>query len=231
MIAFARERGRMGELINLNDTGMRSSKTLTGLQAKDTGLYDLPSTPLFEDFCLDLADKLPHTFVRAKAARVYDASENDGTDKSNADPSLFGVELVRTCSSDGSSSRIGSVVARHIVLAMGLPGRQNIPLVFKPFSKSIWQAEQQQRQTQQQLPLISHAHDSRKLSATFKGIEFRSAQSSKPAAVVLVVGGGLSAIQAAIAAAKRGADVLLLSRRALTWRHLDLPVGASLILA
>ena len=42
---------------------------------------------------------------------------------------------------------------------------------------------------------------------------------------ILVIGGGLSAMQAAISFARRGIRVILASRRPHFWRHFDLPIS------
>ena len=99
---------------------------------------------------------------------------------------------------DDGSHRL--VTAKNVVLAVGAPGPSLVPKVLRGVPPQF----------------CTHTNDVRALEALKRSV---SAQHR-----VLVVGGGLSAVQAAIALAKLGARVTLCSRRPLTWRHFDLPV-------
>ena len=81
------------------------------LSVIDTGLYDRPSTALFDDFCDELVAKYPHTLVQGVMADVK-PHETDG----------YIVSLA-----DGRSFR-----CRRIVLATGNGGVPVVPLPFQP---------------------------------------------------------------------------------------------------
>ncbi|KAJ8604301.1 hypothetical protein CTAYLR_002533 [Chrysophaeum taylorii] len=87
------------------------------------------------------------------------------------------------------------VRARHVVFALGAPGPPNVP---EPWKLG---------------PRVVHSSDWRRL-----GLDCVSSRDA-----VLVIGGGLSAAQAALKAARKGAKVALCSRRPLATRRFDLP--------
>lgn len=157
---------------DMMDSGVVSQE-LRGLPEASSGLYNLPSNKLFEDFCEDLASRLPHTFVRAKAASVQ------------GDDGDFSV-----CLMDGRKLN-----AKTVVLALGVPGPAAVPPALADVPTSLM------------------FHSDFELGSRFK--ELRARQH------VLVIGGGLTAVQAAQLALKKGCRVMLVSRRPLTTRHFD----------
>ena len=91
------------------------------------------------------------------------------------------------------------VSARNVVLAIGAPGPSTVPQVFECIPPQV----------------LTHTSNA-------AGLMILKREAAK--IQVLVVGGGLSAIQAAISFARRGSHVVLASRRPLYWRHFDLPI-------
>jgi hypothetical protein len=173
LLAFACSHGRTQEL---RECKVTLTNKLQSLEESHTGLWDLPSTQLFEDFCNDLITKLPHTFFSGTAASLHG---NDGD---------FRVTL-----SDGRIIQAGTVV-----LTLGVPG----PPVVPPFLA--------------QLPETLTFH-------TDFGRGQRLAELNRMR--VLVIGGGLTAVQAALLALKKRCKVIICSRRQLTTRHFDVDVS------
>ena len=102
LLAYAHSSGRAEA--DTYDSGV-DKKRFPNLREAWTGLLDLPSNALFEDFCQDLAKRLPHTFVKGKAEAV---KGEDGD---------FTVVL------DGGRT----VKAKSVVLALGVPGPGTVP--------------------------------------------------------------------------------------------------------
>ena len=189
LLNFAHQNNRMDELI---DVGVRSSNEFYGngrITDIDSGLFDIPSSALYLDFCRDLASKLPHRFIEGRVTGFEDEYLAD---------SSKGVQVQV---SDRLGRRYGHVTARKVVIATGFPGPNHIPPVIHDNVPESF---------------FTHTNDVFKLKMIVS--------SATPLQCVLVVGGGLSAVQAAIALSKRGAKVLLLSRKPILWRHFDLPL-------
>jgi hypothetical protein len=224
---FAREQGRENELVDL---GLKDTKELGGRNARlrdlDEGLFDVPTQALFVDFCRSLAAKLPHRCVQGRVVdivRVANGStadeDKEGDDDENPTTtsktavSRQHLLQVHVQQQDG---RRGYVSARNVVLAIGSPGPSSVP-------QAICNGIPPQ--------LVTHTNDVAELMALKKEAATEAATAAAAAVAtsgapgrVLVVGGGLSAVQAAIALASCGCDVVLASRRPLSWRHFDLPV-------
>lgn len=170
LAAFARESGRCSEVL---PTNAEEWKVVKGLGDAQAGLFGLPSSQLFLDYCDELVARLPHTLVRSKAVSV---SGGDGD---------YRVGLA-----DGSSVAAGSVV-----LALGVPGPPAVPPAFANLPERV----------------AFHTEDCGRLSGLDKDLR------------VLVVGGGLTAVQAAQLAVRQGCRVSLCSRRRLVTRDFDIP--------
>ena len=111
-------------------------------------------------------------------------------------------DLYEVCCAE---SKPASYCAKHIVLALGSGGPPNIPAAFSGLVAVTDDTEQHH---------VVHTSDYRRLAA----FEYKDKS-------VLVIGGGLSATQAALKAVKCGAKrVVLCSRRPLVSRHFDLPI-------
>jgi len=108
--------------------------------------------------------------------------------------------VVRFSGSNGSVQR---VLAQNVVLAIGAPGKCNVPSLIRS-----------------RVPeeLRVHTSDFVRLGELKRNDTIQKEK-------ILVVGGGLSAVQAAIAfSKKKAAHVTLASRRPLQWRHFDFPL-------
>ncbi|KAL7480934.1 hypothetical protein ACHAW6_006605, partial [Cyclotella cf. meneghiniana] len=169
LLAYAVLSGREDELI---ESGCAEIRKLHGLGQTQVGLWKLPSTSLFKDFCLYLADQLPHDYVRGYA---IDLDRDEGGD--------YVVKLA-----DGTE-----VLSTSVILALGPTGRVVIP-------EQISQVPKAQ--------LISWKCMTNELKPNH--------------ADVLVVGGGLTAVQAAQYVLRQGKRVCLSSRRQLVERHFDI---------
>ena len=169
LLAYAVLSGREDELI---ESGCAEIRKLHGLGQTQVGLWKLPSASLFKDFCLYLADQLPHDYVRGYA---IDLDRDEGGD--------YVVKLA-----DGTE-----VVSSSVILALGPTGRVVIP-------EQISQVPKAQ--------LISWKCMKNELKPNHE--------------VVLVVGGGLTAVQAAQYVLRQGKRVYLSSRRQLVERHFDI---------
>eukprot|EP00804_Cyclotella_cryptica_P018221 CCRYP_005960-RA/>CCRYP_005960-RA protein AED:0.03 eAED:0.03 QI:75/1/1/1/1/1/3/59/463 len=169
LLAYAVLSGREAELI---ESGCAEIRKLHGLGQTQVGLWKLPSTSLFEDFCLYLADQLPHDYVKSYAIDLDRNEEGD-----------YVVKLA-----NGTD-----VVTSSVILALGPTGRPVIP---------------------EQISQVPKAH---LISWKCMIDELKPCHE-----IVLVVGGGLTAVQAAQYALRRGKRVYLSSRRQLVERHFDI---------
>jgi hypothetical protein len=169
--AFALQQDRKHELL---ESGVHeTSPELRSLPEAFSGLWDLPSNKLFEDFCRALAARLPHTFVHGKAASV------EGVDGD------FTVILA-----DGRELK-----AKAVILALGVPGPAAVPHALADVPDSLM------------------LHSDSGLGSRLKQLKTKKN--------ILVVGGGLTAVQVAQLGLRNGCNVVLASRRPLTTRHFD----------
>ena len=173
LLAYAVANDREDELI---ESGCSKIRELYGLGQTQVGLWKLPSTALFEDFCVHLAHQLPHDYVKGIAVDLI-RTENDGEDAE------YTVLLA-----DGTE-----IISSAVVLALGPTGTPVVPpnLCNIPEDRLIrWQDMQSK---------LAAGHET-----------------------VLVVGGGLTAVQAAQYCLRKGKRVHLCSRRPIVERHFDL---------
>lgn len=189
LLAYAVSNHREHELY---DSGCSSLRQLNGLgHQTHVGLWKLPSTDLFRDFCqTDVVGRLNHDYVRGTAidlARiggrrvgVVGGDEDDGT---RDDGGYYAVKL-----SDGTY-----VESTSVILALGPTGVPVIP------------------------PGVRDVPADRLISWRQMTEKLRDGHS-----MVLVVGGGLTAVQAAQYCLRKGKSVILSSRRTLVERHFDI---------
>ena len=142
------------------------------------------------------------------AAAAATSTPRSRADSSSSFSSSSTTSSCSSCSSSGGAA-VQQVVtqvvrARHVVVAIGAPGPSFVPESFRAVAQA-------------RPDLVTHTND----HAALAKIQAAPATAGEK---VLVVGGGLSAVQAAIALAKRGAEVVLAARRPLMWRHFDLPI-------
>jgi G3E family GTPase/glycine/D-amino acid oxidase-like deaminating enzyme len=181
---FAFKAGRQDELFELN----MPRKALHMKREAGRGLFHLPGAALFEDFCDQLARKLPHTFLRGAAVDVSKRGSGSGEE--------YEVTI---------AGRTEPVRARSIVFALGAAGAPKIPAALSRIHDASVDAP---------IPRVVHTFAWSKLQA----MEFKDK-------CVVVIGGGLSAAQAALLAVRRGASrVVHASRRPVQSRHFDVPI-------
>jgi hypothetical protein len=106
LLDFARREKRLNELRSVDFIGT----SLQGTPEIDAGLFSLPGTKLFGDFCKQMTRSLPHTFVCGRVANI--ASVADGYELT--------VQTSRTvrpdCIIEASTS---TYRAQRVVLALG----------------------------------------------------------------------------------------------------------------
>jgi hypothetical protein len=192
LMEFANQMGRENELYNVEipKNVVKDLREVAG-----AGLFQIPGSSLFEDFCESLVSRLKHSFVQGTAMNID--KQNDGSYSVNVNV----------------AGNIEQINAGNIVFALGAAGAPNVPATmsekvehhpnnsFKTLGKKIPSSR------------IIHTLSWEKLMTTpFKG------------ETVVVIGGGLSAAQAALLACKKGASrVLHVSRRPIHSRQYDLP--------
>lgn len=111
LLGFEVSQGREDELL---ESGCFDLKGLHALGQTQMGLWKLPSTRLFVDFCLHLSQELPHTFLGN--SKVVGVDHQPG----KTGPSSFQVKVKR-------GDQILTVKAKAVVLAMGTIGRPILP--------------------------------------------------------------------------------------------------------
>ena len=179
LLAYAEMHGRQNELIESGCADeLLASRTLYESQV---GLWKLPSTSLFADFCKDMSRRLPHTYVQGEVTDI-DREEDDGP--------LWEVTM-----RDGTKIR-----AADVILGMGTIGQPIVPAALADAPNLVqW---------------TSLGNDNNIL---LKQPTCRN---------VLVVGGGLTAVQVVQRVVRDNpkARVTLCCRRPLQERHFDLSI-------
>ena len=163
----------------------------TDLSEQATLLKARPSHSLFRDFCASLEAKLCHRWLSGTAHQVC---KDQSTGK-------FRVHF--TATADGRERR---VVARAVILATGPVSKWNVPTPFAPHLGAS--------------PLILHT-EALLTNSTCTLSEQIARRCPEESARVLVIGGGISAAQAALAACRAGHQVVLRSRRPLQTKDFD----------
>lgn len=172
----------------LFESGCSALKQLHGLGETQVGLWKLPSSELFLDFCLDLVDRLPHARLQGHVDDIR--QQNEATDGATyevywSDPSY----------------RKHSLRARSVILATGIVGKPVIPRGLETCPTVSW--------------MDTHA---------FPQAIKPTSKNTLPKERVLVVGGGLTAVQTALRVVQDGHQCVLCSRRPLQEKHFDIPV-------
>eukprot|EP00606_Chrysophyceae_sp_TOSAG23-5_P001203 GSChrysophyteH2.ASY1.ANO1.218.1 assembled CDS len=178
LIEYAVQMGRENELheIDIPKSVIKDLRNGAG-----TGLYQIPSAALFEDFCDSLVSRLPHTFLSGTAVSVD--KNDDGS---------YNVNFNNVANDSTELVRAGS-----IVFALGAAGAAYIP------------------------PALRQQHSKQ---PNAMGVDMDMDMDNARALTVVVVGGGLSAAQAALMAVQKGAKrVVHVSRRQIHSRQYDLP--------
>ena len=113
LLAYAVKTGR--DKTDLLESGCADVKSLQSLGESQIGLWKLPSTELFMDFCLDLSKQLAHAHDYIQGA-VVDIHKQDEHEE-NLEDNLFHIQL-----QDGNQVR-----AKAVILALGTAGRSIVP--------------------------------------------------------------------------------------------------------
>ncbi|KAG7371320.1 L-lysine 6-monooxygenase NADPH-requiring [Nitzschia inconspicua] len=182
LLSYAVQHGREDELL---ESGCGDIKKLLALGQSQIGLWKLPSTKLFVDFCLDLAKELDHTFVGNTTVVSIQKNSRD----------VFELGL--------SNGKV--VQAESVVLATGAIGKPIVPVGIQgcPCWRHWTQA-----------PKIMDENDPNRYNLP-----------------VMVVGGGLTAVQVALnelrraKASSNSPSVILVSNRPLVEKHFDIDIA------
>ncbi|KAL7566324.1 hypothetical protein ACA910_013647 [Epithemia clementina (nom. ined.)] len=189
LLSYAVRHGREEELL---ESGCGDMKKLFALGQSQIGLWKLPSTRLFVDFCLDLAKSLSHCFI----------GETLVTEINHLNDIRGKKERFRLALSNGMN-----IYATAVVLAVGAAGHPIVPTCI------------------QRCPRVHHWTSLSTFTKRKEGIN----------CPVMVVGGGLTAVQVALKqlniAEKATSDsiglgpqVILVSKRPLVEKHFDINV-------
>lgn len=193
LVDYAVREGRTSELIDAPVKGPHGWLATTDLGPQAKMLTSLPSNALFRDFCSSLEVKIPHRWLSGAAKSVCKDSTSG----------KFRVHYRATAEKE--KERV--VVARAVIFATGPVGKWNVPVPFVPHCASR---------------LVLHTEE---LLAECKGTTLSQEITRRcpgDSAQVLIIGGGISAAQAALAAFRAGHRVVLRSRRALQTRAFDI---------
>ena len=201
LVEFAFQTERMEELRSL-DLSTTTLQQLAGsnnlVHAK---LFHMPTASLFLDFCDEHAKSLPHTFTRGKVCDVKKSGKTGEGDGGTYDV------LVHTGIDHEGRGQLTTLRASKVVFAIGAAR----PMIPAPFSDETATTDINAKDSQ-----IIH-------TSSYKALREIPWQ---PSDTVLVVGGGLSAVQAALLAVRRGSGrTVLCSRRAIQTQQYDLPLN------
>jgi hypothetical protein len=181
LMTYANNHGR--DETELFQSNCGKMKALSGLgRETDTGLWDLPSTSLFEDFCDDLCQNLKHTYFQGYASDLTRGKR--------------GVYQISWKDMSGNEHSVGAL---RVILAMGMVGKPVVPKGLVSCPTVSWKTPD----------AFSFAPKN---------------ESDHVPQHVLVVGGGLTAAQAALRVVEGGNICVLCSRRPLHEKHFDVPV-------
>ena len=200
LLAYAVSNGREDELL---ESGCFDCTQLLALGQTQNGLWKLPSTSLFVDFCNDLAVSLKHDFVQGKITNI-------GRDEQQ-DPNVpFKLEI--------DNGQKPSISSKSVVLATGTIGRPIIPKCLQSFVTPESAKVNQKHCSVLLWPQLDNvlATDDSNSAITYQ----------KNRKVFVVVGGGLTAVQVALKLynASESHVVYLCSRRPLIEKHFDIGI-------
>jgi lysine/ornithine N-monooxygenase len=192
LLAYAVEQGRESELY---ESGLFDRKELLPLGQSQIGLWKLPSTKLFNDFCDNMSQSLNHDYIQGAAMKV-EACRNG----------LRQLELTVHLKDDNEHQ---IVLTDHVIVAMGPIGKPIVPNWLIKTNKKLQDAE-------------------RPTTRICQWTQMDQIMSRAPKRV-LVLGGGLTAVQVAQRCCTMNnaanSKVVLCSRRPLTCRHFDIPIA------
>lgn len=190
LLAYALHAHREDDLF---ESGCSDVKRLVGLGQTQVGLWKLPSTALFLDFCRDLVRQLKHTYLQGSVIDIEKKEEGSDGQGENS----YKIEWKGDADDD---SRF--LTAQKVIVAAGAVGRPVVPpgLIGCP-NMCGWQSPE--------------------------AFRFTSSLNQRKQRV-LVVGGGLTAVQVALRVLESNdgiaASCVLCSRRPLQEKHFDIPI-------
>jgi len=197
LLTYARHHNREDELF---ESGCAEMKQLHGLGETQTGLWKLPSTKLFVDFCDDMTGRLKHVYLQGRAMDVEDSSSGDSS---------------HVLKWEDASGVMNVLTVKHIIVASGVMGKALVPFGLEKCPNVFsWRS--------------NHAFTN--LKATQSIDAGTPPESPRQNIRVLVVGGGLTAVQTALRVIKEHKDddidmqCILCSKRTLKEKHFDIPV-------
>ncbi|KNC83509.1 hypothetical protein SARC_04240 [Sphaeroforma arctica JP610] len=231
LLEFAFSRNRCHELYEPD----YSRTCLKGLPELTTGLFKLPGSKLFADFCDHLAESLSHQFIKGKVDAIKRCPKNMRTYNNETMDNNIQYKVTVSCTNHTAATNVGGssdsgidtndsssdqchrhVYAKHIVLALGSGGAANVPESLRKFqdTKDVYGQKH-----------IVHSTE----CTCANNIKDAANRYQEQNQTVLVIGGGLSAAQAALAAIRTHSGnkrrrVILCSRRELVTRRFDLPL-------
>lgn len=182
LFAFACQQGRESELY---ESGCSDIKALHGLGQTQAGLWKLPSTKLFLDFCDDMVSNLAHAYLQGHVVDLLQQDQNGNHCLQYIDP----------------TGEARCIFARNVILTTGTLGRPILPRGLVGCPTVSWKSPE--------------AFSTR--TVVRDGLHQKKQH-------VLVVGGGLTAVQVALRVVEAGNTCVLCSRRPLRERHFDIPV-------
>eukprot|EP00536_Pseudo-nitzschia_multiseries_P000246 jgi/Psemu1/178014/e_gw1.3.301.1 len=174
LFAYAHSTGRHKKELKESHSlgGLKGNKKLLPLGESQIGIWDLPSSKLFRDFCDKmLISRLPHEYIQGKVADIDHGEDTEDSGKQ-------------------------IITAKAVILAMGAVGTPIVPKVF------------------QSLPPSKLCH--------WQNLKQNTSETKNDS--ILVVGGGLTAVQTAQYALRKypkAKQVVLCSRRPITEKNFD----------
>jgi hypothetical protein len=211
---------------SLIESGIMDLKHILPLGQAQIGLWKLPSTKLFEDFCFDTVRSLPHDYVRGTVTDVYKNNKNNDNDPDGpfqiivSDDRSHDHQNNDTPPPTPPSTPHRLITADAVILALGVAGAPTtVPRALHdcpPHRLVPWH----------QLDRL-YDNDHRDVVRPPVPTVSSSSSSSSRRLHYLVVGGGLTAAQVALKICHDdpSGHVILCSRRMLMERHFDIPIA------
>lgn len=182
----------------LYESGCSQLRSLLALGQSQIGLWKLPSTSLFNSFCEATLKSLSHDYIQGSIVDICKRG------------SVFHLQA--------ASGR--KITARAVILGMGTVGCPVVPLGIRnaPNVYSWTDMDMVEKKGSNEKDGVGLKLETSRSSADCK--------SNCEKKTVLVIGGGLTAVQAALRLAQSDTSpkVILCSRRPLVTRHFDLPM-------
>ena len=228
LLAYAYTQNRQESDI-YESASLINNKKLYSLGESQIGLWNLPSTSLFNDFCDDLSQRLVHDYICGTVTEINDDQNDDDTDNDddeneNENNDKKKKKETKTLSSTNnfrltvdvtkkSKSKKKEIMIRTkaVILCLGSIGTPIIPRSLQAIQLT---QSSSSSPSSSQLPFMCQWHQLQ---------EYKQHLQQPQRKKILVVGGGLTAIQTAqyILKHKNNTVVYLCSRRRLQVKAFD----------